>query len=350
MKWVFFSDLHLGDFQEFGELDPDTGLNKRFLYGLDALRQVLDYCKQLKEDKALFFLGDLWHDGSRIKPEHFCALIDLLDSYEEDVPATCRFWMPGQHDYSRRSGVFNAIKMLKGRVVIFDQPEVLYMGKMLLVVVPFRSPIDVQRKVVSDIKKTVSLQRDQIGLVLGHFLLREILDAEGLPKEIEAISLKELPKASGYVFGDYHRSVWIEQKRVLSLGSLIHLNWGDCGRPQGRFGIFDPDRFEWAFQEVENIPKFVDIPYGVKFPYDFSSLNYYRIHVKDQKDWDKLRAELDSEWKIRPVFDHESKVTKSRIETSLLDYTSTPQKAISVYCEYLERKDMLEKGLGYVED
>ena len=58
MRIIHFADLHLG-VETYGKMDPETGLNTRFMDFLDSFDQLVDYAVNNAVDVVLF-CGDAY--------------------------------------------------------------------------------------------------------------------------------------------------------------------------------------------------------------------------------------------------------------------------------------------------
>ena len=67
MKIIHFADLHLG-VENYGHVNPETGLSSRLEDFLRALDQVVDYALENKADLVLFCGGRLQDAGAQPDP------------------------------------------------------------------------------------------------------------------------------------------------------------------------------------------------------------------------------------------------------------------------------------------
>ena len=93
MKILHFADLHLG-VENYGHIDPTTGLSSRFHDFLSALDQIVDYALENKVDLVLF-CGDAYksREPSQTQQREFARRINRLSS--NGIPI---FLLVGNHD------------------------------------------------------------------------------------------------------------------------------------------------------------------------------------------------------------------------------------------------------------
>ena len=99
MKIIHFSDLHLG-MENYGRLDPATGLSSRLLDFLSALDQLVDYALENKIDLVVF-CGDAYksREPTQTQQREFARRINRLTS--GGIPI---FLLIGNHDLPNAAG------------------------------------------------------------------------------------------------------------------------------------------------------------------------------------------------------------------------------------------------------
>ena len=99
MKIIHFSDLHLG-MENYGRLDPATGLSSRLLDFLSALDQLVDYALENKADLVVF-CGDAYksREPTQTQQREFARRINRLTS--GGIPI---FLLIGNHDLPNAAG------------------------------------------------------------------------------------------------------------------------------------------------------------------------------------------------------------------------------------------------------
>ncbi len=121
MKIIHFADLHLG-VENYGRIDPASGLPSRLLDFLGSLDQMVDYALENKVDLVLF-CGDVYkgRDPSQTQQREFARRIRRLS--EGDVPILL---LIGNHDIPNAFGrattteIFNTLAIKN--VYIADHP------------------------------------------------------------------------------------------------------------------------------------------------------------------------------------------------------------------------------------
>ncbi|HEY90749.1 MAG TPA: exonuclease SbcCD subunit D, partial [Dehalococcoidia bacterium] len=99
MKIVHFADLHLG-VENYGRIDPDTGLSSRlndFLFAFDTL---IDFAVEKQAD-LIIFCGDAYknREPTQTQQREFARRISRLSG--SDIPI---FLLIGNHDLSNAIG------------------------------------------------------------------------------------------------------------------------------------------------------------------------------------------------------------------------------------------------------
>jgi exonuclease SbcD len=121
MKIIHFADLHLG-VENYGRIDPVSGLPSRLLDFLGSLDQMVDYAIANKVDLVLF-CGDVYksRDPSQTQQREFARRIRRLS--ESDVPILL---LIGNHDIPNALGrattteIFNTLAIKN--VYVADHP------------------------------------------------------------------------------------------------------------------------------------------------------------------------------------------------------------------------------------
>jgi exonuclease SbcD len=99
MKIVHFADLHLG-VENYGHINPENGLNTRFLDSLSSFDQLVDFAINKKVDLVLF-CGDAYksRDPSQTQQREFARRIKKLST--NGIPV---FLLVGNHDLPNAAG------------------------------------------------------------------------------------------------------------------------------------------------------------------------------------------------------------------------------------------------------
>lgn len=98
MKIIHFADLHLG-VENYGRIDPDTGLSSRLKDFLAALDQLVDYALENRADLVLF-CGDAYktREPTQTQQREFARRINRLAT--GNIPV---FLLAGNHDMPNAS-------------------------------------------------------------------------------------------------------------------------------------------------------------------------------------------------------------------------------------------------------
>ena len=114
MKIIHFADLHLG-VENYGRIDPSTGLSSRLHDFLSAFDQLVDYALENRVDLVLF-CGDAYktREPSQTQQREFAKRINRLSS--NNIPV---FLLTGNHDMPNAIGRATATE-------IFDTLAVKY--------------------------------------------------------------------------------------------------------------------------------------------------------------------------------------------------------------------------------
>jgi len=123
MKILHFADLHLG-VENYGHIDPATGLSTRFLDFLSALDQVVDYALENKVDLVLF-CGDAYksREPSQTQQREFAKRINRLSA--TGIPI---FLLVGNHDLPNAIGRATSVEIFDTlaveKVYISNKPDI----------------------------------------------------------------------------------------------------------------------------------------------------------------------------------------------------------------------------------
>jgi exonuclease SbcD len=127
MKFIHFADVHLG-MENYGKIDPKTGLNTRLLDFLNALEQIVQTAILEKVDLALF-AGDAYktRDPNPTYQKIFAQKIFELASNK--IPVVM---VVGNHDFPNALGKANTLEIFSTLKV----PNVYLSGKPEIITVP----------------------------------------------------------------------------------------------------------------------------------------------------------------------------------------------------------------------
>ncbi|MFC2001443.1 exonuclease SbcCD subunit D [Chloroflexota bacterium] len=160
MKILHFADLHLG-VENYGRIDPATGLSSRLLDFLSALDQVVDYALKESVDLVLF-CGDAYktREPSQTQQREFARRISRLSA--SDIPI---FLLVGNHDMPNAIGrattteIFDTLAVKN--VYVSNRPDIYHIptksGAVQIVSLPW-----LRRSAILSKEETRNLDFDQI--------------------------------------------------------------------------------------------------------------------------------------------------------------------------------------------
>lgn len=123
MKIIHFADLHLG-VENYGRIDPSTGLSSRLNDFLSAFDQLVDYALENRVDLVLF-CGDAYktREPTQTQQREFAKRISRLAS--NDIPV---FLLTGNHDMPNAIGRATATEIFDTlavkNVYVADRPDI----------------------------------------------------------------------------------------------------------------------------------------------------------------------------------------------------------------------------------
>ena len=160
MKILHFADLHLG-IENYGRIDPATGLSSRLLDFLSALDRMVDYALENSIDLVLF-CGDAYktREPSQTQQREFARRINRLST--NDIPI---FLLVGNHDLPNAIGRATATEIFHTltvkNVYVSSRPDVYriptHSGTVQIVSLPW-----LRRSALLTKEETRNLDFDQI--------------------------------------------------------------------------------------------------------------------------------------------------------------------------------------------
>ena len=123
IKIAHIADVHIG-MENYGRVDPETGLNSRLLDFQNSLDYAVDYALKEQVDLAIF-AGDAYKTKEP-SPTHQRMFISSMKKFiDGGVPLIL---LTGNHDLPNAPGKAHTLDVLKiiedDRVIIADQPKV----------------------------------------------------------------------------------------------------------------------------------------------------------------------------------------------------------------------------------
>ncbi len=187
MRIIHFADLHLG-IENYGRIDPDTGLSSRLNDFLAALDQLVDYALQNRVDLVLF-CGDAYktREPSQTQQREFARRINRLAT--GNIPV---FLLVGNHDMPNASWrattteIFDTLAV-ENIYVSSNRPDIYKIptasGTVQVVSLPW-----LRRSTLLSREDTKNLSIEQITQRMQEALTRVITDkAAGLDPALPAI-------------------------------------------------------------------------------------------------------------------------------------------------------------------
>jgi DNA repair exonuclease SbcCD nuclease subunit len=343
---VLWSDLHLHAFQPFSKIDPSTGLNSRLLDGISVLKQIRQYCEKNKITTVLNG-GDLLHKGAQAPADLLELLIrELIEFKQTGVEIIS---VVGQHDFMRRDGAYSLPKALSPLMTVLNDPgESVEIGDDVRIIgCSFREGVWNQKEALR--KCGESIDPGSINILLGHFMVQEILQKNAAPFDVSGyVSLDDIPKGIAHAFlGDYH--FHIKQGNVVSIGAAQQHTFGSKNRPQA--GFLDLDLKSFRFKRIEvKAPMFIEIKPTDDFPGSYSPDNFYNVYVEDEKQQDRIKAKLTDDWQVAfPRVATEEDQQLEGIENVGIDVSMDPSEVLNRFVKHFGLSpEYLEKGLSYL--
>jgi len=219
MKILHFADLHLG-VENYGRLDPDTGLSSRLGDFLKAFDYLVDYALENKVDLVLF-CGDAYRsrEPTQTQQREFAKRINRLAT--NGIPV---FILIGNHDLPNAVGratsteIFDTLAVKN--VYVSNRPEVYTIptnsGKVQIVSLPW-----LRRSALLTKEETKNLTFEQINEKMQQILTDVIAaKAEELDPELPAILAAHVWVAGSKVGSE--KSMVIGQEHVLMLSNVAH--------------------------------------------------------------------------------------------------------------------------------
>jgi len=219
MKILHFADLHLG-VENYGRLDPATGLSSRLLDFLNVLDQVVDYALENRVDLVLF-CGDAYRsrEPSQTQQREFAKRINRLAT--NGIPI---FLLVGNHDLPNAIGratsteIFDTLAVKNVYVSNHSQiyPIPTNSGTVQIVSLPW-----LRRSALLTKEETKNLTFDQINQRLQQALTKVIATkAQELDPRLPAILAAHV-WVSGAKVGS-ESSMTIGQEHALLLSNVAH--------------------------------------------------------------------------------------------------------------------------------
>ena len=216
---MFIRPIFTWGVENYGTLDPATGLSTRLLDFLGALDEVVDFARHNRADLVLF-AGDIYkgRDPSQTHQREFARRLRTLS--EAGIPT---FLLIGNHDLPNAASRATAVEIFP----VLDVPNVYVGDRLDTTTVTTRSgPVQIvavpwpRRGAILSREETRGLSIDEVREMLEDRLTRAIYDRiDGLDPSVPAI-LTAHATINGAVVGT-ERSMMLGQDHTL-LVSAVH--------------------------------------------------------------------------------------------------------------------------------
>jgi len=240
MKIAVTADLHAHDYTSFARTLPD-GMNSRLKRCLDALEQLLNYCRK-NTIPNIWFLGDLFHARSKIDIAVYTAVYELLKTWREQGREKILMAV-GNHDQYLKDGSINSSMPLSELIRPWDisgfvNSEDMKFGTALL---PYTmDPERIRREINALSSQFHPLQRK---ILLAHLPISGAAVGSGFhPREEATLEDIQAEEWDLVLLGHYHRRQRLADN-VWYVGAPIQQDFGDEGNEDG-FMVLDTDTLE----------------------------------------------------------------------------------------------------------
>lgn len=219
MKILHFADLHLG-VENYGRINPDTGLSTRLEDFLSALDRLVDYTLENKVDLVLF-CGDAYRsrEPTQTQQREFAKRVNRLAT--AGIPV---FLLIGNHDLPNAVGratsteIFDTLAVKN--VYVSNRPQVYTMptpsGKVQVVSLPW-----LRRSALMTREETKNLTFEQINQKMQQLLTDVIINkAKELDPRLPAVLAAHVWVTGAKVGSE--RSMTIGQEHALMPGNVAH--------------------------------------------------------------------------------------------------------------------------------
>jgi len=178
---VIVSDLHLGDYS-YGQTDPETGLNTRFLDILHNLDQSVDFAIEHKVN-FYFVVGDIYrnkHPNSKIRKQFAPRVAKLVKAGIRVIVMTGNHDMTTSADGAHAMSEMEELCELIPGLQVFSSPTVVEIDDTSLYILPFvnrgehnlltvNELLRFQVDMVKEYNLRTKKQKSRKNLFFGHF-------------------------------------------------------------------------------------------------------------------------------------------------------------------------------------
>lgn len=282
-KAIIFSDLHL---------HSHKGRTDRLHDCLEVLHWVFREAEK-NECEHILFLGDLFHERSKIDVLNYLRTFEVFMEYMLDSPTYDCHFLIGNHDmYHRERWDVNSVKPLSAipGVTIVDHPTTLWLGGV---------PVDFMPHTENPVKELEELKKNRTGgdkkaiplrLLLGHMAVHgaELNTLYGIKSDVIVEYDNDMVSVDPSIFdewdmtllGHYHGAQELSDKAEY-LGSPLQLSFGEAFQTK-HIMVLDLDTLEKEYIENDFSPVHLIItPEDIEHEnYDLEN-NFVRMVTKD---------------------------------------------------------------------
>jgi len=222
IRFVHFSDLHIG-MENYGRLDPETGLNRRVMDFMDRLDDVTAYAMEHDADLVLF-TGDAFRTRSP-SPTHqreFARRIRALSETGVSVVL-----LAGNHDVPVMSQRASSIEIFKTLgvpgVIVADRPAVHRIvtrrGPVQIVTIPY----PVRQRLLSR-EQFRRMSQEELDAAVSEVVVGMLEGLKGQLSESEPAVLMGHFSVAGAHWGS-ERSIMVGRDVTLPISALVDARW-----------------------------------------------------------------------------------------------------------------------------
>lgn len=240
MKFLIFSDLHLNNFP-FSNTNK-KGENELFEAGLSIIDQLYGFAKE-NSIKYIFFLGDLFHNRTKIDSFVYVRAYEKIKEYFNDKNSPVLFILVGNHDQRDKEGNHTLIPFDGIRnVYIIDKNIKFYSVNFIF------CPHNFSLEKLYTFLVSCS---DEASFVFLHQLLPK---KDTLNNFVNNDLIDTTRFKYQYIFsGHNHKPFKDEQLNLYNIGAPMHLNYGDSCLKERYFLYYNDGNILWI---ETKFPKF----------------------------------------------------------------------------------------------
>lgn len=294
IRFIHTADIHFG-MENYGKIDPETGIHSRLLDFKKSFDQCIDYAIQQNVD-LFVFAGDAYKTATPSPTQQKLLMQSFLKLYQAKIPVVI---VVGNHDNPLSFGKANALDIFAHLPVdgfyVFSKPESLTLqtksGPVQIVGIPWPNRHHLALNAAHHFQSAIELTQ-HISTSLAHIIHNF---AQKLDEEIPAILVGHLTVSSGIFSGSEKRAVYgndpillpsqlaIEPFDYVALG---HLHRFQNVNPDGTIPVIyagSIDRIDFGERKEEK--GFCDVTIHKKNTVDFKHISiqtrpFLQIEVK----------------------------------------------------------------------